>query len=111
MKRSKYDIWISVGWSVQLMSYGFKDLSISFLQANAIVIIICIAIALPSVPGYWGLYEVGCLFAILVLGITSNRNDAISFSLVIHLGQILVSVGIGMFYFIKEGLTLQEVSK
>jgi len=104
-------IWLSVGWSIQFMSYGFKEFSISFLQANAIVIIICIAIALPSVPGYWGLYEAGCLFAILVLGITNNRNYALSYSLVIHFGQVMVSVIIGMFFFFKEGLTLKEVSK
>lgn len=104
-------IWLSVGWAVQFMSYGFKELSISFLQANAIVIIICIAVALPSVPGYWGIYEVGCLFAILVLGITENRNYALSFSLIIHFGQVMVSVVFGMYFFFKEGLTFREVAK
>ena len=105
-------VWLLAGFSLQAMGFGFQDLKISFLQGNAITVIICLAIALPSVPGYWGLYEAGCLFAVVLLGISGleNKSTILGYSLAIHFGQMLISIGIGLFYFFREGLSLHEVS-
>jgi hypothetical protein len=65
-------VWLTVGLSLVIMSYGFPpDLHLSFVDGMAVAIIICVAILIPAAPGYWGLYEVGCVLALLVLGVVA----------------------------------------
>jgi len=105
-------IWALVGFSLQVMSWGFNDLSLNFFHGMAVTIIICIAIMIPAAPGYWGLYECGGIFALMALGLISQEKGqatALSFSLVIHTLQIVPIVIIGIFYMWKENISLKQI--
>lgn len=102
--------WIIVGFSLQMLSWGFDDISISFMQGMAVMIIICFAITIPSVPGYWGLYELGCWFGLTVLGIQSDKSIAMGYALILHSMQMFPIIIIGLYYLWKEGFSLKEIS-
>ena len=104
-------IWILVGVSLQVMSYGFEEINMNFWQAMLIVIIICITISIPSAPGYWGLYEFGCLLAMSLLGIQQHREISLSFSLVIHSGQMFPIIAIGLYCFIREQVSYETLTR
>jgi uncharacterized protein (TIRG00374 family) len=102
-------VWLTIALSVLVMSYGFPQLHMTFPQAIAIVVIICIAILIPAAPGYWGLYEFGCIFALQVLGITSDKAVALGFSLMIHSLQMFPIVAIGLFYAWREHVSIAKL--
>lgn len=104
-------VWILVGISLQVMSFGFPEVNMNFWQAMLIVIIICITISIPSAPGYWGLYEFGCLLAMSLLGIQQQREISLSFSLVIHSGQMFPIIAVGLYYFIKEQVSYEALTR
>ncbi len=104
-------VWGTVGYSLVIMSYGFEGLSMTFPQAMAITIIICVAILIPAAPGYWGLYEFGCVFALRVLNIEDNQSTAIGFSLVIHTLQMAPIILIGLFFAWRQQVSYRQISK
>ena len=73
-------------WGVQALSYyllalGAPGIGLTFIELGAVMIIVCFFIALPSVPGFWGLWEAGGVFALSLFGIAAK--DAAGY----HLGQ------------------------
>ena len=57
------------------------------------MVIICIFISLPSVPGWWGLWEAGGVFALSLFGISAK--DAAGFTLANHAIQVIPVILIG----------------
>ena len=107
-------IWAMVGFSLQVMSWGFPDLSLNFFHGMAVMIIICFAIMLPAAPGYWGLYECGTIFALIALGLVKSQGGnetALGFSLVIHFLQTLPIILMGLFYLWKENISLKQLEE
>jgi hypothetical protein len=108
-------IWVLVALSVWIGSFGFEEFEITYMQAWAIMVFICVAIMLPASPGYWGLYEVGVIVSFLALGIAADvenpRSVALSFSLVIHFWQYGPIVVTGLIFLWVEGLALAQLRK
>jgi uncharacterized membrane protein YbhN (UPF0104 family) len=102
-------VWLAIGLSVLVMSYGFPQLHMTLPQAVAIVVIICIAILIPAAPGYWGLYEFGCIFALQVLNITSDNAVALGFSLIIHSLQVFPIIAVGLLYAWREHVSISKL--
>jgi hypothetical protein len=106
-------VWLSVGWSLAIMSYGFSGVHMSLLQGMATAIIICIAILIPAAPGYWGLYEVGCILALQMLGVVKpeERAAALSYSLVVHFLQMVCTILPGMWFLWRRQVGLAELTR
>jgi hypothetical protein len=68
------------------------------------MIIICIFIALPSVPGYWGTWEAGGVFPLGLFGVA--LEPAAGFTLVNHGIQLLPVIGIGLISALMTGARL-----
>jgi glycosyltransferase 2 family protein len=65
-------VWaIGVG-SYFLVGLGCPQVDLSYGQWFAVVVMICFFIALPSVPGYWGLWEAGGVFALRLFGVPNE---------------------------------------
>jgi len=58
------------------------------------MVIICFFIALPSVPGYWGLWEAGGMFSLTLFGIAPK--NAAGFTLMNHAVQLFPIIIIGL---------------
>ncbi|MCD4743378.1 MAG: flippase-like domain-containing protein [Desulfobacteraceae bacterium] len=86
-------------WFLQICSYYFvvkacAGIDINFMEAAFVMIIICFFIAIPSVPGFWGVWEAGGIFAMSVLGIA--KIDAAGFNLFNHAVQMIPVIVMGI---------------
>lgn len=95
-------IWCVGAVSFQIMALGVPSFEMGFWQAIAYLVITAIAISLPSVPGFWGLYEAGGILACVLIGLTTNdeagRATALAYTLICHFFQWLPITIIGLGY-------------
>ena len=75
----------------------------------AVMVIICFFIALPSVPGFWGLWEAGGVFAMALFGVSSK--DAAGFTLTNHAVQVFPVIIVGLMSAVYTGVDIRQVSK
>lgn len=104
-------VWVLVGWSMQIMAYGFKELHMSLMQGIALTVIACIAIIIPAAPGYWGLMELGIQFGMEILGIERDKAVSLGYALVLHSLQYFLVVALGLFYLWHEHISLGEITQ
>ena len=93
-------IWVLAAFSYYLMAQGCPGIELSFTQLTTVMIIICFFIALPSVPGYWGLWEASGVFALIIFDVSSK--DALGFTLANHAIQMFPVIIAG---FISAAIT------
>jgi len=101
-------IWIFAGLSYYLLSLGFPEISLTFIEIFIFMIILCFFIALPSAPGYWGLWEAGGVFALTLFGISAS--EAASFTLANHVIQFLPVIIAGIISMILTGVHIKQFS-
>ena len=101
-------VWVTVALSLWIVGFGFDNVAMSFAQAWAIMVFICIAISLPASPGYWGLYELGVIVAFKTLGL-GDEAVALSYSIVIHFWQYVSIVIAGLFFLWIEGFKMSQL--
>jgi hypothetical protein len=93
-------IWVLAAFSYYLMAQGCPGIELSFTKLTTVMIIICFFIALPSVPGYWGLWEASGVFALIIFDVSSK--DALGFTLANHAIQMFPVIIAG---FISAAIT------
>jgi uncharacterized protein (TIRG00374 family) len=86
-------------WTMGVLSYfvfslGCPGIDLTFWEMTTTMVIVCFFIALPSVPGYWGVWEAGGVFALALFGV--NQRDAAGFTLVNHAVQLFPVILIGL---------------
>lgn len=101
-------VWSLQPFSFYVMSLGCPGIDLSFSQMTAYLVIICFFIALPSVPGFWGLWEAGGLFALALFGI--HNGEAAGFTLANHAVQIIPVVVVGLVSAFVTGVSILRVS-
>ncbi len=87
-------IWGLQACSYFLFSLGSPGIHLTYLEITTVMVIICIFISLPSVPGWWGLWEAGGVFALALFGISAK--DAAGFTLANHAIQVIPVILIGL---------------
>ncbi|MDI6798055.1 MAG: lysylphosphatidylglycerol synthase transmembrane domain-containing protein [Desulfatibacillaceae bacterium] len=86
-------VWILTVVFHVILSQGFLGLELSFLEWTAVTVVVCFFIMLPSAPGFWGLWEAGGVFALLLFGV--GHKEAAAFTLINHVAQILPPIVLG----------------
>lgn len=104
-------VWVTVGWSLQIMAYGFTNMKMTLPEGVALTVIAAIAILIPAAPGYWGLMEVGIVFGMVVLNIEPNEGRALAYSLSMHAIQIIPIIAVGLFCLWRERISLSEIQE
>jgi uncharacterized protein (TIRG00374 family) len=79
-------IWGLGALSYYLFSLGSPGVNLTYLEMTAVLVIVCFFISLPSVPGWWGLWEAGGIFALSLFGVTAK--EAAGFTLANHAIQV-----------------------
>ena len=102
-------IWGLTAFSHYVMALGCPGINLSFLESSAVMIIICFFIALPSVPGFWGLWEAGGVFALALFGIAAG--DAAGYTLANHAVQMFPVILIGLFSAVITGINILKIQK
>jgi hypothetical protein len=100
-------IWIFTVLSYYIFSIGCPEIRLTLSEIAAVVVITCFVIALPSVPGYWGLWEAGGIFAMLLFGV--SEGDAAGYTLANHAVQIVPVVAVGLVSAWISGVNISKV--
>jgi uncharacterized protein (TIRG00374 family) len=87
-------IWGLHALSYYLFSLGSPGIHLNFAEISAVMVIIMFFIALPSVPGFWGLWEAGGMFALSLFGVAAK--DAAGFTLANHAIQVFPVIIVGL---------------
>jgi uncharacterized protein (TIRG00374 family) len=75
--------------------------------AIAVTAITAIAVSAPSAPGGIGLFNFGCVLALAIFRI--SESDAIAYSLVLQVTQIVAVVAAGLYSLAREGMTMRQI--
>jgi glycosyltransferase 2 family protein len=87
-------IWGLTAFSYLVFAKGCPGINLSFMELTTVMVVICFAIALPSVPGFWGLWEAGGVFALSIFGVA--QKDGLGFILLNHAVQLFPVIAIGL---------------
>jgi uncharacterized protein (TIRG00374 family) len=101
-------IWALHALSYYIFALGCPGIALTFFELAAVMIIICFFIALPSAPGYWGLWEAGGVFALLLFGV--SFKEAAGFTLANHAIQLFPVVIVGLASAFITGVNIWQVS-
>lgn len=101
-------VWVSGALSYYMMALGCPGIGLSLAEIAAYMIIICFFIALPSVPGYWGLWEAGGIFALYIFGI-SNEEASRGYTLINHAVQVIPVMIVGLVSAIIAGVNILQL--
>ncbi|MDX1707660.1 MAG: lysylphosphatidylglycerol synthase transmembrane domain-containing protein [Desulfobacterales bacterium] len=101
-------VWIVAAVSYHIFSLGSPGVELSFTEMFAVMVIICLFIALPSVPGFWGLWEAGGVFAMSVFGVSPDA--AAGFTLANHAVQMFPVIIVGIVSAIITSVNVWQIS-
>jgi uncharacterized protein (TIRG00374 family) len=101
-------VWAAGGFSIYVMAFGCPGIELSFLEMYAMMVIICFFISLPSAPGFWGLWEAGGVFGLLIFGVPAK--EAAGFTLANHVFQMLPVIVVGLISAIITGVNVVQVA-
>ncbi|MEJ2730372.1 MAG: lysylphosphatidylglycerol synthase transmembrane domain-containing protein [Deltaproteobacteria bacterium] len=101
-------VWIIAAFSYYVFSLGSPGIQLSYTEMFAVMVIICLFIALPSVPGFWGVWEAGGVFAMSIFGVPVNA--AAGFTLANHAVQIIPVILVGFLSAIITSVNIWHVS-
>lgn len=101
-------VWVTAALSYYVFSLGSPGVVLSYIEMFAVMVIICLFIALPSVPGFWGLWEAGGVFAMALFGIPSDA--AAGFTLANHALQMFPVIIVGLVSAFMTSVNIWQVS-
>jgi uncharacterized protein (TIRG00374 family) len=101
-------VWGIAAFSYYVFSLGSPGIQLSYTEMFAVMVIICLFIALPSVPGFWGVWEAGGVFAMSMFGVPNSA--AAGFTLANHGVQIFPVIIAGLISAIIAGVNIWQVS-
>src|SRR5690349_4252934 len=102
--------WALVHWLVNALAFwiGFKAVGVDvpFSAANFLQGIIAIGVALPSSPGFFGVFEAAAKVGLEVYGVTGGL--AVSWAIGYHILSFIPITVIGLYYFARLGLHFSD---
>ena len=104
-----FAVWYLAVLSIYVMALGCPGVDgLSFLELAAVFVIICFFIALPSVPGFWGVWEAGGVFALSLFGVSAQ--NAAGFTLANHAIQMIPVIMVGIVSAVITGINILKVA-
>jgi uncharacterized protein (TIRG00374 family) len=101
-------IWGLAAFSYYVFSLGSPGINLTFLELSVVMVIICFFISLPSVPGWWGLWEAAGVFALSLFGVSSK--DAAGFTLANHALQVFPVIIVGLVSAMILSVNIRQMS-
>ncbi len=107
--------WAAASWACSLASgyvlmiafFGHGEWATTFLFSAAA----SLAVAVPAVPGNLGTYELSILLALRAMGYGDPMATATAFAIAVHAVNLLVNSTLGVYGFIQEGVSLDQLSQ
>jgi uncharacterized protein (TIRG00374 family) len=99
-------IWASFTYSIYLIGLAF-GLKLSISAAVTVLLAICLAMMIPSTPGYVGPYHASVAYALVLYNIPLEK--ALSLSLVFHATNYIPITLAGFLYLWRHHLSLKKI--
>jgi len=84
------------------------DLELPWIAAWAVLSFVGLGVAIPSAPGYIGVFHAAATLALTIFGVPATV--AFGFALLFHATQILPITAIGWIYLLREHVSLREAT-
>ncbi len=105
-------IWSAAMWLVNGSVFLLIGLAVGaelpLWSAFLLSFVVCVAILLPSSPGFVGVMEAACVVGLSLVGV--DRATGLAFGLLYHLTQILPLVILGSFFAIRAHLKPSDLT-
>ena len=101
-------LWWLLGLSLYVLSLGCPGINITILQAFAVEIIVSFFITLPSVPGFWGLWEAGGVFGLMIFGVPAH--EAAGMTLTYHFFHLVPVILVGLVSSMIIGVSISQTA-
>ncbi len=95
------------GYVLMLAFFGHADWATTCLFSAAA----SLAVAVPAVPGNLGTYELSILLALGAMGYGEPAPTATAFAIAVHAVNLLVNSTLGVYGFVQEGVSLDQLSQ
>ncbi|MCC6220076.1 MAG: flippase-like domain-containing protein [Deltaproteobacteria bacterium] len=99
-------VFIACYYQLGLLAFGADA---SWIVANTVSVMIALAIAAPSAPGFLGTFQFGCIVALSVVH-GYSREFGLSYSIVMHAYQVAAIIAIGLYCLHKKHLHLSDIA-
>lgn len=103
--------WTLLHWLLQPLAFwlGLVALGIHVPWSATLFLqgVVVVAVALPSAPGYFGLFELGATVALALYGV--SQSDAATWALVFHVASFIPITLIGAYYSARLGLSVGQM--
>ncbi len=100
--------WLVATWPIDLLLQAF-GIHLPFSASMFIMVFLAFAVMVPSSPGYIGTYHFACVTALTAFNLSPAR--ALSIALVIHGVNFFPVIGLGLFYLVRDRITLREAEE
>jgi uncharacterized protein (TIRG00374 family) len=102
-------VWGLHACSYYIFALGSPGIHLTFMEMSAHMIIIMFFIALPSVPGFWGLWEAAGIFALSLFGVAGK--EAAGFTLANHAIQVFPVIIMGFISAMIMSVNIWQLSQ
>ena len=106
---TSFIFWSLSALSFYFLSLGSPGIHLSLIEICGVMVVICFFIALPSVPGFWGLWEAAGVLALSFFGIAGDA--AAGYSLFSHAFSIFPVILAGWISCLILGFRWQTLTK
>lgn len=102
-------VWLLDASVFFFIAKGMGIHQVTYPGAVFLVVVIAFGIAIPSSPGFIGVYEYFGILACGILGVA--KNTALSFILLVHAFQFITMTAMGMFFLAREHISLIQLER
>jgi hypothetical protein len=102
-------LWSLYLWMVICLvsALALAAFDLPLLSAVVLTAIVAAAVSVPSAPGYIGSFQLGCVVALAVFGV--SKSDAIAFSIFLHMSQFVAVIGAGLYSLWTENMSFRQI--
>ena len=103
---SSIAIWVS-NYIIYTIFLYTVPITPSFLMGASVAVIIALAVALPSSPGFVGVYQAASILGLKVFGVSPEVGAA--FGIITHIFQYLIVVGYGFVLLNRYNMNVSDL--
>lgn len=106
---SSLGLWLVFGLLAQVVFWCFGEFPTIWVGIT-VNVIIALAIAIPSAPGFLGVFQLGCVLALSgIFGY--SKEFALAYAVLSHSLQFLIVLTIGFWVLHKRGIRLRDLRR
>jgi len=98
--------WVVTGFATYVWLQAF-NLELPWFAGIFVLVVVNLGSAIPSSPGYVGVYHYLAVLALSVWGI--ERSPALAYAIGTHALNMMANVGLGAFFLAKEGVSWRDL--